>query len=166
VVLALALVGLRAGAEETLTLRVGQTRRVDVGAVMRVALGDPKLAEMRAVGSGQLELEGLAEGETTLVVWKTSGERKSYRVEVTSSKTARKKAGKAAPGSKLKVKQGETTELKVDGVTRVTMQDTSIANIEVDSGGALRVKGLKAGETPLLVWTREGRQEYQVVVTR
>jgi Flp pilus assembly secretin CpaC len=177
VVLALALVGLRAGAEEdTVVVKVGQTRRMDVGELKRIALGDTQIAEVRTVGSAQLDVTGVEEGKTTLLVWKQSGERVSYLVHVTNKgaeAAPAKKAEKAEKGTKtlgppqtLRVKQGETKVLSVPNVTRVAVGDPAIADIEVGGAGSLRVKARGVGETTLLVWTPEGRQEYSVRVEK
>lgn len=66
----------------TISLGVGTQRVLSVPGVTRVALGNPAVAEVKTLGSGQLLISGLGEGRTTLLVWKNSGQRVSYIVVV------------------------------------------------------------------------------------
>lgn len=63
-------------------LGVGSQKVLTIPGLSRVALGDPSIAEVKTLGSGQLLITGQAEGKTTLLVWKTSGQRVSYLVSV------------------------------------------------------------------------------------
>jgi len=121
VVLVLALVGVKAGAAETVEVRVGERRVLDVGEMTRIALGNTEFAEVKAVGNSQVELTGEAPGQTTLRVWRESGERLEYRVKVTGEA----KQGGDAPKTDetLTLKVGETRPLSFPGVTRVAVGD-------------------------------------------
>jgi len=66
----------------TVSLGVGSQKVLTIPGLSRVALGDPSIAEVKTLGSGQLLITGQAEGKTTLLVWKTSGQRVSYLVAV------------------------------------------------------------------------------------
>lgn len=66
----------------TVNLGVGSQKVLTIPGLSRVALGDPAIAEVKTLGSGQLLITGLGEGKTTLLVWKTSGQRVSYLVSV------------------------------------------------------------------------------------
>ena len=66
----------------TVSLGVGSQKVLTIPGLSRVALGDPTIAEVKTLGSGQLLITGQAEGKTTLLVWKTSGQRVSYLVAV------------------------------------------------------------------------------------
>ncbi|QSQ27243.1 pilus assembly protein N-terminal domain-containing protein [Pyxidicoccus parkwayensis] len=66
----------------SVSLGVGSQKVLTVPGLSRVALGDPTIAEVKTLGSGQLLITGLGEGKTTLLVWKTSGQRVSYLVSV------------------------------------------------------------------------------------
>lgn len=83
VILAL-FVGSNALAQEgsTISLGVGTQKVLAVPGVTRVALGDPAVAEVKTLGSGQLIITGQSEGKTTLLVWKGSGQRVSYLIAV------------------------------------------------------------------------------------
>lgn len=66
----------------SVSLGVGSQKVLTIPGLSRVALGDPSIAEVKTLGSGQLLITGLGEGKTTLLVWKTSGQRVSYLVAV------------------------------------------------------------------------------------
>ena len=66
----------------TVSLGVGSQKVLTIPGLSRVALGDPSIAEVKTLGSGQLLITGQSEGKTTLLVWKTSGQRVSYLVAV------------------------------------------------------------------------------------
>jgi pilus assembly protein CpaC len=84
VVAVLFLLSLPAFAQEggPISLGVGTQKVLTVPGIQRVAIGDPAVAELRTIGNSQLLLIGQAEGKTTLLVWKTSGQRLSYLVTV------------------------------------------------------------------------------------
>ncbi len=66
----------------TLEVPVGSSRVIQVPGLSKIAVGDPSVAGVRAVGSNQVLVIGTAEGRTTLMVWKTNGQRTSYSVVV------------------------------------------------------------------------------------
>ncbi len=50
--------------------------------IQRVAVGDPSIVDLKVLGRGKLRLIGSGKGATTVLVWLTSGERKSLIVRV------------------------------------------------------------------------------------
>lgn len=158
VVLVLALVGVRAGAAETVEVKVGERRVLEVGDMTRIALGNTEFAEVRTLGASQVEVKGEAPGQTTLLIWKKSGERLEYQVKVTGEAQAPK------TDETLTLKLGETRALSAPGVTRVAVGDPEVSDIRVEGAGTLRVHARKVGETVLMVWTPEGRKAYRIVV--
>ncbi|MFP2932464.1 pilus assembly protein N-terminal domain-containing protein [Pyxidicoccus sp. 3LG] len=66
----------------TFSLGVGSQKVLSIPGMSRVALGDPTIATATTLGSNQLLITGLSEGKTTLLVWKTSGQRVSYIIAV------------------------------------------------------------------------------------
>ncbi|MBJ6765202.1 secretin [Corallococcus sp. H22C18031201] len=66
----------------TVSLGVGTQKVVSIPGLSRVALGDPSVADVSTLGTSQLLITGKQEGKTTLLVWKTSGQRVSYNVTV------------------------------------------------------------------------------------
>lgn len=70
-----------AAAQDIITVGVGQQTVRSVPGVQRIAVGDPDVAEVRVVGSDVL-ISGVAEGRTTLLIWRAGGQRLSYMINV------------------------------------------------------------------------------------
>ena len=66
----------------TLDVPVGSSRVVQVAGLSKIAVGDPAVAGVRAVGGNQVLVIGQQEGRTTLMIWKSNGQRISYTVVV------------------------------------------------------------------------------------
>ncbi len=66
----------------TLEVPVGSSRVVQVQGISKIAVGDPQVAGVRAVGGNQVLVIGQSEGRTTLMIWKGNGQRLSYTVVV------------------------------------------------------------------------------------
>jgi pilus assembly protein CpaC len=67
----------------TISLGVGQQKIITVSNVQRVAIGDPEIADVKQVGGGnELLVTGVAEGRTSLLVWRVNDSRISYLVVV------------------------------------------------------------------------------------
>ncbi|WP_257461850.1 pilus assembly protein N-terminal domain-containing protein [Archangium lipolyticum] len=68
--------------EDTFVLRKGEGRTLEVKNLVRVAIGDPEVAEVTFEGSDDMiiRLTGSKKGETTLLVWTKDGARKAYRI--------------------------------------------------------------------------------------
>ncbi len=66
----------------TVSLGVGTQKVLSISGIQRVAIGDPSVADVKALGSNQLLVIGQGEGRTTLLVWKSNGQRLSYMVVV------------------------------------------------------------------------------------
>ncbi len=68
----------------TITLVVGQQRVLTVRGVQRIAIGDPEVADVKALpGQNQILITGVGEGNTTLLIWRANGQRSSYLIKVT-----------------------------------------------------------------------------------
>ncbi len=82
--LAVALMAFPAAAQEgtSISLGVGAQKVLTVPVVNRIAVGDPTIADVKTIANGQVLILGAGEGKTTLLVWKTSGQRISYQVSV------------------------------------------------------------------------------------
>ncbi|MGZ3460541.1 MAG: type II and III secretion system protein family protein [Archangium sp.] len=72
----------RAQESSTLNLGVGTQKVLSVPGTTRIAVGDPSIIDVKAIGNDQVLLIGSAEGKTTLLVWRSSGQRLSYLVTV------------------------------------------------------------------------------------
>ncbi len=68
--------------EKTITLMKGQGQTLEVKNLVRVAIGDPEVAEVSFEGANDaiIRLTGSKKGETTLLVWTKDGARKAYRI--------------------------------------------------------------------------------------
>ncbi|WP_164010766.1 pilus assembly protein N-terminal domain-containing protein [Pyxidicoccus trucidator] len=162
---ALALASMPARAEERIELKVGEQRLLTVGALTRLALGEMEFAEVRTVGTTQVEVTGLAPGSTKLLVWKRSGERVDYTLEVTGE--AAKAPGVVSPPEEtVTLKKGATRDVHVKGLMRVAVGDPKVADISVSGTDVVRVTASKVGETTLLVWSGDGkeRRAYRITV--
>jgi len=83
-VMALALVGTAASAEERIELKVGQTHVLSMRALKRIAVGDVEVVDVKPLGHAEVSLTGREAGSTTLVTW--SGDEQTmltYTVVVT-----------------------------------------------------------------------------------
>src|SRR5689334_7028707 len=67
--------------ENTISLGVGSQRVLAVTGVSRIAVADPSVADVRSVGN-QVLVIGAGEGRTSVIVWKTNGQRVTYTVSV------------------------------------------------------------------------------------
>lgn len=78
------LVGSSSLAQEgsTIALGVGTQKVVTIPGITRIALGDPSIAEVKTIGNNQVLIIGQNEGKTTLLIWKSSGQRVSYLIAV------------------------------------------------------------------------------------
>ncbi len=78
------IVGNSAAAQEgsTISLGVGTQKVVTIPGITRIALGDPSIAEVKTIGNNQVLIIGQNEGKTTLLIWKSSGQRISYLIAV------------------------------------------------------------------------------------
>jgi pilus assembly protein CpaC len=68
-----------------LRLSPGHQQVVPSPNVRRAAIGDPKVADVKALPeSGQVIVTGIAPGSTDLILWLRSGEKRSYAIQVSS----------------------------------------------------------------------------------
>lgn len=58
-----------AAGETTLTLKKGGHHSLNVPGLVRVAVGDPEVADVSAEGKGVLKVTGRKAGQTTLITW-------------------------------------------------------------------------------------------------
>lgn len=68
------------GAE--ISIGVGMQRVITVPGTTKLAVGNPSVADVRALSNGQILISGGSEGRTTLLVWKASGQRITYPISV------------------------------------------------------------------------------------
>jgi Flp pilus assembly secretin CpaC len=131
--------------------------------MLRLAIGDPDVAEVKNLGEGQLLISGAGEGKTTLLVWTASGERLSYVVDVRKQVlTIRRGPGAPAvvdPASgPLDFDPGEQKVLRVPGATQLAIGDPDVAEANVQGTDQVLVEALGTGKTTLLVFTSSGQR--------
>jgi Flp pilus assembly secretin CpaC len=74
---------------------------------------------------------------------------------------------KPAPEAKeevITVRVGNAKAMRVPGMTRLALGDPEIADVNTSGDEGVRIDGLKAGETTLLIWTGKSRKSYRIVV--
>src|SRR5690349_1486057 len=71
-----------ASTEAVIHLGVGSQKVLTLPGVIRVAVGNSQVAEVKAIGNEQILVTGTGEGRTTLVVWRSADKRTTYVVTV------------------------------------------------------------------------------------
>lgn len=125
--------------DETLFLRVGETRTLAVPDVARLLIRNPETLEATPLSKHALKLVGRSSGATTLTVWPSAGERRRYLVIVADPAEARA----AAELRRLRV--GETIRLPVPREFKVDVQHSEVASIEGASGERITVRAHAPG---------------------
>ncbi|MFL5346460.1 MAG: pilus assembly protein N-terminal domain-containing protein [Hyalangium sp.] len=64
----------------------------------------------------------------------------------------------------ITVRAGNAKTVKAPGMTRLALEDPEIADASISGTDVVRIQGIKAGETVLLVWTGKARKAYRIVV--
>ncbi len=77
-----------------------------------------------------------------------------------------KPAPAAAAEELITMRAGTSKTLTVQNLTRLALGDPEIADVKVLGDNAIRIDGLKAGQTVLLLWTGNTRKPYRVVVEK
>jgi pilus assembly protein CpaC len=67
--------------ESELSLGVGISKTLKIAGVRTVSIANPRVADVKVV-HGQILVNGLSVGKTSLIVWKRNGQRVSYLVVV------------------------------------------------------------------------------------
>ncbi len=73
------------GVDQELSVKVGigQNKVLQVsGSINRVAVGSSEIADVKMLGANEVLILGVAEGKTTLLIWRNAGERLSYTISV------------------------------------------------------------------------------------
>lgn len=68
--------------EELLSVKPGERKRVEMPAMTRVAVGDPSIADVQVSEDSVLEVKGVSEGKTTVLIWTEDGQKRAYQVHV------------------------------------------------------------------------------------
>jgi pilus assembly protein CpaC len=84
----LASAGLAAAPEPVLEVQSGWSATVFVRGVSRIEVGDPRVAAAGIKGRGNIQVRGLAPGQTTLAVWAEGAEPYVYEIRVQPAQPA------------------------------------------------------------------------------
>ncbi len=71
-----------AAAERTISLVLGRSEVVDFPGVVRVAVGDATIADVKVIARRQIMITGISKGVTNVTIWKGSGKKESLLVRV------------------------------------------------------------------------------------
>jgi pilus assembly protein CpaC len=66
----------------TISIGTGTQKIISVPNISRIAVGDPSVVDIKTIGSSQILVVGLAEGRTTLIIWRANGQRLTYMINV------------------------------------------------------------------------------------
>ena len=81
-ILAMPLAALAQESGNTIALGVGRQKVISVANIAKIAVGDPNVADVKPVGTNQILVVGMAEGRTTLIIFRSNGQRLSYLISV------------------------------------------------------------------------------------
>ncbi len=134
-------------AESTVQLTVGDVTDLKLkGKITRLAVGDPQVADV-SVSSGDIRVEARGKGRTTLMVWFSDGLRQSLVLDVKPPE-AKEELVQLAVG-------GSMTFSARRPMRKFTGADPGVANVRMLSKQELRIEGVRAGKTRVLI-TYEG----------
>ncbi|UCD84721.1 MAG: pilus assembly protein N-terminal domain-containing protein [Deltaproteobacteria bacterium] len=71
-----------AAAEKTISLVLGRSEVVDFPGVVRVAVGDATIADVKVIARRQIMITGISKGVTNVTIWKGDGRKDSLLVRV------------------------------------------------------------------------------------
>ncbi len=148
---------------EAVTVAVGSQRVVRVPGLVRVALGDPEVCDVKVVGHGELLLVGQKPGATTLLAW-TKAARKQFALTVTPPAQSAEEATPGVSSSEVHLTVGEHKTLTFAGLSRVAVGDPSVVDVRLGQDDALTLKALAVGVTTLMTWTPSGRNSPTTIV--
>ncbi len=95
-----------------ISIAVGQQRVLTVKGITRISIGDDNIAAVKAIAAtNQILITGVKKGRTTLIVWRSGGQRISYLVTVT-----------LVPASQV-IKEVQALLGSIEGVTIRTVGD-------------------------------------------
>ncbi len=151
-----------AEAPTPVALSVGTQKVLTVKGLLRVAVGDTDVADVKPIGDSQLLVTGIGPGVTTLLAWtsKKAGQ-PPVQFEITVSGDGADGGGGEEQHVKLFV--GELKALEFQDIARVAVGNPDVADVRVEKKDVL-LTGASAGTTTVLVWTHD-EKPHSVLVT-
>jgi Flp pilus assembly secretin CpaC len=152
-----------AAAPQTLDLVVGAQFFLELPGVVKVAIGDSAVAEVKYLGKDEILVVGVGEGETTLKYWRR-GEATPTAMKVNAG---RKPTAATATDPQVTVKIGQKSTLDLPGITRIVVGDDQIADLKVIGSDKVVITGGKhVATTTVIVWAAEVRTSFLVHVVQ
>ncbi len=151
-----------------LEINIGHQKVLTVPRVLKVAVGDSAIADLRTLGNDQVLIIGASVGETTLRVWqKESPGPIDIKIRVVKLKPKPSVVPELFTSSELTLKPGEQRILIFPGMLRVAVGDAQILDVKTIGNGQLLLQaGKEAGGTTLIVWSESPRRELTVHVVQ
>ncbi len=148
---------------QKLDLFVGGQFVLDFPGVVKVAIGDSAICDVKYLSRDQVLAIGMSEGETTLKVWRR-GEAVPTELKVTIGS---KPAAATAADPQLTVKVGQESTVTIPGISRVAVGNAELAEVKVVGPDKLVITGGKhVARTTVIVWTKETRTSFLVDVVQ
>jgi Flp pilus assembly secretin CpaC len=138
-------------------LVIGQELVVVLPRVVKIAIGDSKIADVKPRGDDKIALIGVSEGETTLRVWQW-GEKEPADIKLHVVKA------KAPAEEAITLKFGEQKVLEIASVARIAVGDPEIAHVKVEGNKLVVTAGNQTAATNMIVWTGETRRSFLINV--
>ncbi len=111
--------------------------------IKRVSVTDPKIADVVAISPTEVQVNGIAIGSTTLIVWDKTGRRTFFDITVAVDTTGlEKEIDELAPGDDVKFKMINPTTLVVSGAVKTDERKIKIENILLGFGTDITEKEL------------------------
>ena len=147
------------GAQD-LRLTVGEMQTLTIPGLTRIAVGDPKVLDVRQVGNEQLEMNPRTAGSTTLLAWRgINGQRMEWRVVVSSAaEPAPEPEQTAVERKSIDLLAGAQLLLSTPHVQRLAVGDASIADVKTFGDHQVLVVGRGKGVTTLIAWTEGNKR--------
>jgi len=136
----------------SIAVQAGSGRVIDFPQrLRRLSVADTEIADLQIIHPYQIELVGHRSGYTTLTVWNTHGEHEEHKIHVTDGATA------DGASHKEEVITIEASSSRVidfpKRLRRISIADTSVADLQVVNPFEIDLVGHKPGSTTLVVWT-------------
>jgi hypothetical protein len=140
--------------QQYVNFEVGSIAKVSRAGVVRIAIGDPGVADPKVNGD-TIELMGVAPGITTLLLFTRDGKRESWRLNVSARGPSQ---GAAKPAQVVTFLVGTIAKVTRPGVVRVAIGDPGVADPKV-KGDTVELMGVGPGTTTLILFTKDGAKE-------
>lgn len=140
--------------QDRIGLSVGEELGLTFSGLSRVAIADPNIADVRVDRGGRLMLNGLRPGTTSLMVWYANDQRRSLLVTVRESTGVEVLGEHIMPSSvyKVRARVGDSFARRFEDISRVSVMNSSILEVETSRPGAIDMRALARGESVVLVW--------------